>query len=91
MAVSSEAIVVGETAVALNSESGATAGTWLYLYNSDGANAVTLGDADVTGSTGFVLGPGQSLALELSYGEVVYAVRVGDSDVDALQIMRTGV
>lgn len=91
MAVSSGAIVVGETAVALNEESGATAGTRLYLFNGDEANSVALGDAEVAGDTGFVLGPGQSLALELSYGEVVYAIRTGDSDVDALQIMRTGV
>lgn len=90
MAVSSGAVTVGETAVALNEESGATAGTRLYLYNGDAENSVSLGDADVTAETGFVLGAGQSVALELTYGEVVYAVRVGDADVD-LQVMRTGV
>jgi len=90
MAVSSGAVTVGATAVALNAESGATAGTRLYLYNGDAANGVTLGDAEVTASTGFVLGAGESLALALGYGEVVYAVRTDDADVD-LQVMRTGV
>lgn len=52
MAVSSGAIVVGETAVALNEESGATAGTRLYLFNGDEANSVALGDAEVAGDTG---------------------------------------
>lgn len=91
MVVSSGAVVVGETAVALNSESGPVSGTKLYLFNGDDTNSVTLGDSSVTGETGFVLGPGQSLVLELAYGEVVYAIRTGDADVDALQIMRTGV
>jgi len=88
MAVSSEAVAVGEEAVALNSESGATSGTRLYLSNT-GANDATLGDASVTGATGFVLEAGASLALELSYGEVVYAIRTDASDT-TLQVMRTG-
>lgn len=88
MAVSSGSVTVGASAVALNEESGATAGTRLYLSNTS-ANAATLGDAEVTGATGFVLGAGESLALELSYGEVVYAIRT-DSDDATLQVMRTG-
>jgi len=89
MAVSSGSVTVGAAAVALNSESGATSGTRLYVSNTS-ANDATLGDASVTGATGFVLEAGASLALELSHGEVVYAIRT-DSDDATLQVMRTGV
>ena len=91
MAVSSAAITVSTTAVALNTESGATAGTRLYIYNSDSTNSATLGAADVAAGTGFVLGPAKSLTLDLSFGEVVYAIRTGGADVTSLQVMRTGV
>ena len=41
------------------------------VQNLDGANIVYLGDSSVSTTTGYALGPGQSLGIEFTVGEVV--------------------
>jgi hypothetical protein len=89
MTVSAEVLTISSTAVALNAETGQVSGTWLKIKNIDGSNAVDLGDSGVLATTGSPLIAGQEIEVQLSAGEILYAIRTGGSDVD-VAVLRTG-
>jgi len=89
MAVTFGRFTVSTTAVALNTETGAVAGTHLVVRNADETNAVDLGGPTVTAGAGFALAAGQSVTLDLAGGEQLYAIRSAAADV-VLHVLRTG-
>lgn len=89
MAVSAAQVTVGATAVALNPAESGVAGGRLYVKNSDDAELLVLGPSDVTASSGFALGFGETLEIPYSYGERIYAVRGGSADIVA-HVLRLG-
>lgn len=89
MAVTSAQVTVSTTAVALNTESGLVSGTRLTVKNGHATDAIALGDSAVTASTGFQLAAGATLAVQLSHGEQLHAIRAGSTDATA-HVLRTG-
>lgn len=87
MAVTSEQVSVADTAVALNTESGSVGGTKLVVTNR-GSAAVHLGDSTVTTSDGYELAAGETITVELSHGEQLFAI--GDATADDVHVLRTG-
>lgn len=53
------------------------------------AATLYIGDATVTSSTGWPVAAGQSLALDLNYGEIVYGVL--ETGTGTAYVLRTGV
>lgn len=81
MAVTAERVTVGGTAVALN-----PAGPGVRLHITNGAAAISLGDAGVTTTTGFDVAIDGELVVEVDPGDQLFAVSAGSSDV---QVLRT--
>ncbi|HLS44299.1 MAG TPA: hypothetical protein VK045_02585 [Ornithinicoccus sp.] len=91
MAVSAAQVTVGDTPVALHPAESGVAGGRLYVKNgadTEGDDLV-LGPADVTASSGFALSPGEMLEIPYSFGERVYGVSSGETDVVA-HVLRLG-
>lgn len=77
MAVTAARVTVSTTAVALNTAT--TAGQVLVLKNTS-ANAADLGPSGVTAGAGFDLAAGATVTVELSAGDVLYAIRSAAAD-----------
>jgi len=91
MAVSSGQVVVSTVAVALvGAETDTISGTGAVIKNTHATDALMLGDATVSPSTGFALAAGQTLTLALSGGGQIWAVRGAAADITA-HVLRTGV
>lgn len=88
MAVSAAQVTVSTTAVALNPAESGVAGGRLFVKNSHGTDDLVLGPGDVTASSGFALGFGETLETPYSYGERIYAITAG-ADVVA-HVLRLG-
>jgi len=84
MAVSGARVAVATTAVALNSDVDSVAGTALVVRNT-GAGAVDVGGASVTSGTGYRLAANESVTVNLSSGEVLYAVADTTATVHVLR------
>lgn len=90
MAVTSAQVTVTTSAVALSSaETDSRGGESVAVKNTDATNAVYVGGTSgVTTSTGYKLGAGEVLALDLDMGESLYAISAGSVVV---AVLRTGV
>lgn len=89
MAVQHAQVTVGVAATALNV--GAKADNMVgksIVARNRGTASVFLGDATVTTGTGFELGVGESVTLDLADGEVVYGIAAANQRVD---VLRTGI
>jgi hypothetical protein len=86
-------MTVGDTAVALIPAGTASApGRRMVVHNTNTSAADTLsvgGNADVTATSGFLLGADAQLVLAMSPGDDVWAVRGGTADVE-VHILRLG-
>lgn len=89
MAVSSARVTVSTSAVALNTEGGAVGGTRMIVTNADGSNTVDLGDSTVSSGSGYTLGAGATITVELTHGEQLHAIRNDGADV-VVHVLRTG-
>jgi len=89
MAVSAAQVTVGATPVALQPAESGVAGGRLYVKNSHASDDLVLGPADVTPSSGFALGFGETLEIPYSFGERIYGVSGGEGDVVA-HVLRLG-
>lgn len=85
MAVTAARVTVSTSAVALNTAS--TAGQTLVLKNTS-ANAADLGPSTVTATAGFDLAAGATVTVELSAGDVLYAIRSAAADA-TIAVLRT--
>lgn len=73
MAVAGSRVTVTTTATALSgADSDGVYGHSVLVKNTDAAVSVHLGGSDVTASTGFTLGPGEAVSLEITDRETVY-------------------
>lgn len=91
MAVAAARVVVSSSPVALNAvETDTVSGSKMWIKNTS-ANACDLGPSGVTAGGGFDLAAGATFGpLELSSGELLFAIRSGASDA-TVSIIRTGV
>lgn len=89
MAVTAEQVTVSSTAVALNGADTGVSGATVVVKNTHATDALVLGAADVAAGTGFALVAGATLAVELSAGEQLYAIRGAAADITA-HVLRTG-
>lgn len=87
MAITAEQVAVADTAVALNTETGATSGTRVTVANRDTETA-HLGPSDVTAATGYQLDNGESVTLQLGHGEQLYAI--SSATGTTVHVLRTG-
>lgn len=85
MAVTAARVTVSTSAVALNTAS--TAGQTLVLKNTS-ANAADLGPSTVTAAAGFDLAAGATVTVELSAGDILYAIRSAAADA-TIAVLRT--
>jgi hypothetical protein len=81
-------VSVGTTPAALSdSEDDSQAGSRLQVRNTSATDAMFLGAADVTATTGYELRPGSSLPLTLDADEALYAVAaLGTVEVHVLRM-----
>ena len=89
MAVKASRVNVGATATALSATDDSRAGEAVVVRNR-GSAAVYLGGSDVTSSTGFQLDAGDTLAVDVTYGETLYAV-AADAGPYRLDLLWQGV
>ena len=87
MAISAARVTVSTTAVALNTANN-TSGSTMIVKNTDATNGVDLGPAGVTAGAGFSLTLGQTVTVQLSPGDVLFAIRSAAADV-VLSVLRT--
>jgi len=90
MAVSAAQIVVSTSAVALNpTEADTTSGTQLAIRNTHATDALALGPSGVAAGTGFQLAAGQTIVMNVPYGEQIFAIRGAAADITA-HVLRLG-
>jgi len=90
MAVTSAQVTVTTSAVALSAaETDSRGGESVAVKNTDASNAVYLGgSSSVTTGTGYKLGAGEVLSVDLDMGESLYAISAGSVVVS---VLRTGI
>lgn len=89
MALTAERVVVSTVAVSLNATDTGPSGATLTVKNTHATDALVLGASDVTANTGFSLAAGITIAVTLTAGEQLYAIRGAAADITA-HVLRTG-